>query len=201
VKLALIAAMFVVAAPANFDEAKKNAMVLERPAAAIASISGACEVKDGAVSGECLENNKLTKDQYVGKRVTFALGHGYEQLLSFGGRPDGVKTRFVWAPLFDVGNGLALTVGKPEKVSASGGVVVGKRPIDGISPEDYTDTDLGRLASTGQLGIEIVGKFGKPWTMNGSGKTVRGVSFEVEAFRLYNARNGKTVFESFQPLK
>ena len=63
------------------------------------------------------------------------------------------------------------------------------------------DGDLRRLASTGALGIGIVGKFGKTWTMSGGGKSVRGISFEVEAMRLYNVRSGATVFESTQALK
>jgi hypothetical protein len=195
----VVAAALLLATNGTFDAAKKGAMEVERPARAIAAISGACDVVDGAVSGECLENSKAVKDEFVGKRVVLNLGAGYETLLSFGGR-NGDKTRFVWAPLYDVGNGLALTVGKPQKVSATGNVVVGKRPIDGVSPEDYSDLDLGRFASTGVLGIELVGRFGKPWSMSGGGKTVKGVSFEVEAMRLYNARNGKTVFESTQKL-
>ncbi|MCC7108555.1 MAG: hypothetical protein IT382_04665, partial [Deltaproteobacteria bacterium] len=106
-----------------------------------------------------------------------------------------------WGPLYDVGNGLALTVGKPQKISDSGNVVVGKRPIDGRSPDDLMDADLRRLASTGALGIASVGRLGKTWNMSGGGKAVKGISFEVEALRLYNVRSGATVFESTQALK
>ncbi len=196
----ILLALSLLAAPPSFEAAKASARVLDRPAAAVAAMVGACEVVDGAVSGECLENTKGLKDEVQGKKVALDLGSGYDTLLSYGGR-NGSQTRFVWGPLYDVGNGLALTVGKPQKVSDSGNVVVGKRPIDGKSPDDLMDADLRRLASTGALGIEIVGKFAKTWTMSGGGKSVKGVSFEVEALRLYNVRSGATVFESTQALK
>jgi hypothetical protein len=185
---------------ATNQELRDKAQVLERPGSAIAAMVGACDSSDGTVSGECLENTKDLKDKIAGKRVVIDLGSGHETLLSFGGRR-GDKTRFVWAPLYDVRNGIALTVGKPSKVSASGNVVVDKRPIDGITPEDFMDSDLARFASTGVLAIELVGKFGKTWNLNGGVKGVRGISFDVEGFRLYNSRTGKVVFESLQPLK
>jgi hypothetical protein len=184
----------------TFEDAKRGAVEVESARRAVAAISGACDVVDGAVSGECLENTKAWKEEVAGKRVVLNLGGGYENLLSYGGRV-GAKTRFVWAPLYDVGTGLALTVGKPQKISESGNVVVGRRPIDGNSPDDLSDLDLKRLASTGSLGIEVVGRFGRPWSMNGGGRTVKGVAFEVEALRLYNTKNGNTVFESTQSLK
>jgi hypothetical protein len=193
-------ALALLAAPPSFAAAKADARVLDHPAAAVAAMVGACEVVDGAVNGECLENMKSLKTDVAGKKVVLDLGSGYDSLLSYGGR-NGSQTRFVWGPLYDVGNGLALTVGKPQKVSDSGNVVVGKRPIDGHSPDDLMDADLRRLASTGALGIEVVGRFGKIWSMSGGGKAVKGVAFEVEALRLYNVKSGATVFESTQPLK
>lgn len=189
------------AAPPTFDALKADAIALDRPASAIAVLVGACDGGDGTVSGECLENTKELKDRVNGKRVALDLGSGYDTLLSYASRGANGKARFVWAPLYDVGNGLALTVGRPQKISESGNVVIGKRPIDGDSPEEYTDLDLRRLAATGQVGIQLIGKFAKPWTMSGGGKTVRGVPFEVEAMRLYHARNGKTLFETTTPFK
>jgi hypothetical protein len=199
IRIAITASLLI--QTASYAELREGAEVLERPASAIAVLVGACDTSDGTVSGECLENTKDLKAKIVGKKVVIDLGHGHETLLSFGGRQGSGKTRFVWAPLYDVRNGLALTIGKPSKLSASGNVVVNKRPIDGTTPEDFLDGDLARFASTGQLAIELVGKFGKPWTLSGGGKTVKGVAFEAEAIRLYNARNGKIVFESTQTLK
>jgi hypothetical protein len=198
--LAIAIAVNVASGGTSFDSLKKDALALERPNNAIAALVGACDVTDGTVNGECLENTKGLKDKVAGKRVVLDLGGGYDQLLSFAGRPTG-KARFAWAPLFDVGNGLALTVGKPAKISENGNVVMNKRPVDGDSPDEYTDLDLQRLAATGMIGIQVVGKFGKTWTMSGGGKTVRGVQFEVEALRLYKVRGGDTIFESTQSLK
>jgi hypothetical protein len=198
-KIAIASALLL--AGATYSELREKALVLERPGSAVAVLVGACDVVDGAVSGECLENTKELKEKVAGKRVVIDLGAGHETMLSFGGRRDGGKTRFVWAPLYDVRNGLALTVGKPTKLSPNGNVVVSKRPIDGTSPDDLMDSDLTRLASTGMLAIELVGKFGKTWSLSGATQTVKGVLFEVEGLRLYNARNGKTVFESTQALK
>ena len=197
-KVALVSVLFV--AGATYAELRDKALVLERPGSAVAVLVGACDAGDGAVNGECVENTKDLKDKVNGKRVVIDLGSGHETMLSYGGRR-GDKTRFVWAPLYDVRNGLALTVGKPTKLSANGNVVVAKRPIDGTSPDDLMDMDLTRFASTGQLGIELVGKFGKTWALSGASQNVKGVTFEVEGMRLYNARSGKTVFESTQALK
>lgn len=199
--LVLSASLPCLAAPPTFDGLKAGAVALERPAQAIAVLVGACEGGDGTVSGECLENTKELKDKVAGKRVSLDLGSGYDTLLSYASRGGNGKARFVWAPLYDVGNGLALTVGRPQKINETGNIVIGKRPIDGDSPEEYTDLDLRRLAATGQVGIQLVGKFAKPWTMSGGGKTVRGVPFEVEAMRLYHARTGKTLFETTTPFK
>jgi hypothetical protein len=197
----LILALSLLAGSASFESLKQGATPLDRPASAVAVLVGACDTSDGTVSGECLENTKELKDKVAGRRVSIDLGSGYDKLLTFGGRPGGGKTRFVWGPLYDVGNGLALTVGKPQKVQAGGNVVVQKRPVDGTSPDELSDLDLQRLAATGMIGIQLVGRFGKTWTMSGPDKTVKGVSFEVEGMRLYNARTGATVFESTQALK
>ncbi len=193
-------ALFVAAGGASFDSLKKQALELDHPAKAIAALVGACDAGGGAVNGECLENTKDLKEKVKGRLVSLDLGSGYDRLLSWGGRPHG-KARFVWAPLYDVGNGLALTVGRPQKISGDGNVVMKKRPIDGTSPDELTDLDLRRLTTTGMAGIQIVGKFGRTWQMSGGRKTVKGVMFEVEAIRLYNARTGAIVFESTQTLR
>ena len=198
--LLLAALLAAPPSPASFADLKKGAVLLERPAQAIAVLVGACDGGDGTVSGECLDNTKELKDKVTGKRVALDLGAGHDQLLSFASRT-GNTARFVWAPLYDVGNGLALTVGRPQKINEGGSVVIGKRPLDGYSPDDFTDLDLRRLCATGQVGIQLVGSFAKPWTMSGGGKTVRGVPLQVEALRLYHARTGATLFESTTPLR
>lgn len=194
-------ALSLVADGPSFETLAKGALPLDRPAQAVAVLVGACDMGGGAVSGACLENTKDLKDKVSGRRVAIDLGAGHDQLLSYGGRRAD-KTRFVWAPLYDVGNGLALTVGRPDRVGRDGTVVLQKRPVDGDSPDELTDLDLRRIAGTGMLGIRVVGRFGKPWSMTApGGKTVKGVAFEVEALQLYNARTGAVVFESTQALK
>ena len=185
----------------SFDTHKKDAVSLDHPADTIKVLAGvACDAGGGALNGECLENTKGLKEKVAGK-VLLDLGTQSPDLLSFGGR-DGAKTRFVWAPLYDVGNGIALTVGKPLKIAEGGNVVMQKRPIDGESPDDLTDLDLKRVAMAGMVGVQIVGRFGKTWTMaSPAGKTVKGVLFEVEAVRLYNGHSGATLFESTQTLR
>jgi hypothetical protein len=195
----LLAALVLAADPSAFDSAKKGALELEHPANAVKVLVGACDSSDGTVSGECLDNVKDLKDKVTNKKVYIDLGSGYDKLLSFAGR-NGDKTKFAWAPLYDVGNGLALTVGKPQKISDNGNVVMNKRPIEGKSPDDLMDMDLQRVASTGMVGIRVVGKFGKTWTMSGGGKTVKGVMLDVDALQLYNARTGAVIFESTQGL-
>src|SRR4051812_26706060 len=95
-------AALVNSASGSFETAKKDALPLDHPASAIAVLVGACDMGGGAVNGECLENTKGLKDKVTGKKIFIDLGSGYDQLLSFGGRPTG-KARFVWAPLYDVG--------------------------------------------------------------------------------------------------
>ena len=197
---ALAVAALPPAGPGAFDAAKVGAVELERPAQAVTVLVGACGAGDGAVDGECLQNTKAMKERVAGKRVLLDLGGGFENFLGFAAR-NGAVTRFVWGPLYDVGNGLALTVGKPQKLDADGNIVVGRRPVDGTSPDDLMDSDLQRLCKTGQAGIQVVGKLGKPWTLGSGDKAARGITFEVEALRLYNVRTGATIFESTQPLK
>ena len=196
----LAAAALPPVAPGAFEAAKAGALVLERPAQAVTVLVGACGAGKGAVDGECLENTKAMKEKLAEKRVLLDLGGGFENFLGFASR-NGAVTRFVWGPLYDVGNGLALTVGKPQKLDADGNIVVGKRPVDGFSPDELMDSDLQRLCKTGQAGIQVVGKLGKPWSLGSGDKSARGISIEVEALRLYNVRTGATIFESTQPLK
>jgi hypothetical protein len=191
VALALLAA-------ATFDELKQGAVTLERPQQTIAALVGACDKGDAIDMQECNKNLQPLKDAVKGKRVVMNFGANHEKFLQFEGERGG-KMRFVWAPLIDLGNGLALTVGKPQKLSAQGNVVVGKRPIDGTSPSDILSGDLQRAAAIGQVGIEVIGKFGQTWALGGG--SVKGVAFEVEALRFYHSRTGKPLWESTAALK
>lgn len=191
VALALTA---LAAPPSTFDDQKKAALTVERLASTVASLVGVCP--DGLMAdefAECQANIGKAGKRFEGKKVYLYLGGGQEQFLSFG-KNEGDKARLVWAPIIDLGNGLALTLGKPQKLSAQGSVVVAKQPFDGASDPDLEASDLQRALATGQVGIELIGRFGKPWQLNGK-EPVRGVAFEVSAIRFSHTRTGKTLVE------
>ena len=192
IRLALLLA--AASSAASFASLKESAVVIERPSNAIALLIGACDKGDFVDQTQCQENTKGDRKRIEGKRVIVNLGANHEAFLDFGSL-NGDKVRFVWAPLYDAGNGLALTVGNPTKLSAQGNIVIGKRPFDGKAQADANESDLRRAAKLGQVGIEIIGTFGKPWQLTQGDKVVRGISFELEGLRLYHAKTGATLLE------
>ncbi len=192
--VALLLAALTTAAPPSFEAAKKAALFVDRPVSAVAVIVGDCDKGDAVDQQECRNNLKEAAKKWQGKTVALNLGAGHEKFLKFEG-PRGEKVRFVWAPLVDVGEGLALTVGKPQKLSAQGTVVVAQKPMDAVLAEGIVDSDVARAAQLGQIVIEIVGKFGQPWRLGGGEKVAQGVSFELAAVRFTHARTGKTLAE------
>jgi hypothetical protein len=192
--LALGLAVVVLAAAPSFEEQKKTATTVERLASTVASLVGVCP--DGLMAdefAECRENIGKAGKSFEGKKVYLYLGGGQEQFLSFGEKT-GDRAKLVWAPIIDLGNGLALTLGKPQKLSGNGSVIVAKQPFEGFSDPGIEADDLQRAIQTGQVGIELVGKFGRPWQLNGK-EPVRGVAFEVSAVRFTHTRTGKTLVE------
>jgi hypothetical protein len=187
-------AFALVVAAAPFASHKEGVLVVDRPATAVAVLTGACEGGDLVDQAECAQNTKGLQAELQKKRVSIDLGAGHEAFLHIESVKGG-QVKVVWAPLIDVGNGRALTIGKPSKLSDSGNVVVKQRPFQGALIGDASESDLMRQAKLGQIGVEVVGHFGKPWQLAGGGKTVRGVAFEPEALRFYVARTGKTFAE------
>jgi hypothetical protein len=190
----LLAAALSFASALSYVELREGAVAVERPSSAIALLIGACDKGDFVDQTQCQENTKGDRKKIEGKRVVLNLGAGHENMLDFA-QLNGDVARFVWTPLYDAGNGLAITVGKPTKVSPQGTIVMNRRPFDGKVADDVTDSDLKRAAKLGQVGIEIVGTFGKPWTLQHGDKTLRGISFEIEGVRFYHSRTGKTLSE------
>jgi hypothetical protein len=187
------------AAPTPFDEQKKSATSVDRLASTVAALVGVCP--DGLVIDEfeeCKKNLSTAAATWSGKKVYLNLGAAEPQLLSFEAKV-GDDAKFVWAPLLDLGNGLGLTVGKPDKLSDQGNIVVKKRPFAGKSDPELLESDLERAAKTGQVGVELVGTFGTPWQLNGKGKTVRGVAFAPTMIRFYHTRTGKLLAEVAAP--
>jgi hypothetical protein len=194
-----VAAAPAVAAPASaergFDEQKADAVTIERLSSTVASLVGVCP--DGLMPdeyAECEKNLKAGAKGLAGKKIYLNMGGGLEESLAFDKTLPAGKARFVWTPLFDLGNELMLTVGRPTKLSPQGNVVMARRPVDGKVDTELLDSDLQRAAKTGQIGVELVGTFGKPWQLKGK-KLVRGVAFEPKALRLFHTRTNKTLLE------
>jgi hypothetical protein len=185
-------ALFAIATP--YDDLRAKATTVERLPSTVAALVGICP--DGLMVDEleeCKKNLGTAAKRWQGQNVVVNLGAVDPSLMSFESRTADTA-RLVWAPLLDLGNELALTIGKPDKLSAAGNIVVARRPFEGASDGAILDSDLQRAAKTGQIGVEVVGQFGKPWQLNGK-KTVRGISFEPRALRFFHTRTGKTLVE------
>lgn len=190
-----LAVLVASAPPASFDDQKKAAVPVARLASTVASLVGVCP--DGLFAdelAECQQNLGKAGKAFTGKQVYLNLGGGLEQFLSFESK-SGDRARLVWAPLVDLGNGLALTLGKPQKLSDAGTVVVARQPFEGFSDPELLDSDLQRAIKTGQVGIELIGTFGKPWELKGKDGVVRGVAFEAKSLRFFHTRTGKVLVE------
>ena len=191
-------AVLLAAAPpssSSFDDQKKAAVTVPRLASTIAAIVGVCP--DGLFAdelAECQQNVGKAAKGFAGKKVYLNLGGGLEQFLTFESK-NGDRAKLVWAPIVDLGNGLAMTLGKPQKLSDSGTVVVARQPFEGHSDPELLDSDLQRAIKTGQVGIELIGSFGKPWELKSRDALVRGVAFEATALRFFHSRTGKVLVE------
>ena len=190
---AVVVSLAFAASP--FDDLKKPAAPVERLPSTVAALVGVCpDGLDVDELEECKKNLSTAATKWKEKKIYINLGAVEPNFLTFESKV-GDTVRFVWAPLVDLGNGLALTVGKPDKLSPAGNVVVSRRPFEGPGDIEMFDTDLARAAKTGTVGVEVVGVFGKPWQLNGKDKTVRGVSLELSALRFYHTRTGKVLAE------
>jgi hypothetical protein len=181
--------------PASFDDQKKAAIPVARLASTVASLVGVCP--DGLFAdelAECQQNLGKAGKAFTGKQVYLNLGGGLEQFLSFESKTND-RARLVWAPIVDLGNGLALTLARPQKLSEAGTVVVARQPFEGFSDPELLDSDLQRAIKTGQVGIEMIGTFGKGWELKGKDGGVRGVAFEATALRFFHTRTGKVLVE------
>lgn len=189
--LAILAAA---APPATFDDQKKAAVTVERLASTVAAFVGVCP--DGLMAdelAECQQNIGKAAERFAGKTVYLNLGGGQEQFLTFADK-SGDRAKLVWSPIIDLGNGLAVTLEKPQKLSPAGAVVVARKPFEGPSDPALEASDLQRAIKTGQVGIELIGRFGKNWQLNGT-EPVRGVVFEWTAARFFHTRSGKVLVE------
>lgn len=191
---AVLAVPFLLALQApDFEALKKSAETVESVPRAISVVVGNCDTDDIGERIDCQENVKKQKKELMGKRLYLYLGAVEASQLKYEGERGG-KVRVVWtAPIYDAGRGLALTVGKPQKVSASGNLVIRPALLDGKLGDGILDSELPRLVRTGQVAVELVGKFKSPWALSGKGRKFQGAEFDPEAVRLSHARTGKTL--------
>ena len=193
--LSVVVVVALATAASPFDDAKGSAVVVDRLASTVAALVGVCP--DGLLPdelSECQKNLATAAKTWSGKKVYVNVGVIDPAFLSFGSKT-GDRAKLVWAPLLDLGNGLALTVGKPDKLSDKGNVVVARKPFEGASDPELLDSDLQRAVKTGQVGVEVVATFGKPWQLNGKGQIVRGVPLQLQAVRFSHTRTGKVLVE------
>lgn len=178
----------------DFEALKKSAEAVESVPKAISVVVGNCDTEDIGEKIDCQENVKKQKQELMGKRLYLYLGAVEASQLKYEGERGGGKVRVVWtAPIYDAGRGLALTVGKPQKVSAAGNLVIRPALLDGKLADGILDSEIPRLVRTGQVAVELVGKFKAPWALSGKGRKFQGAEFDPEAVRLTHARTGKTL--------
>ena len=183
------------APPPSYDEYKRDAFVVERLSSTVAALVGNCP--DGLMLdelAECQANLGTASKAYRGKKVVLSLGGGQEQFLAFH-RKVGDRATFLWAPLVDLGNGLALTLAKPHTIAPNGSVVVTRQPFEGASDPAIDADALDRAIKTGQVAIELVGTFGAPWKLAGPSQPVVGVTFDARAVRFLHTRSGQVLLE------
>jgi hypothetical protein len=178
------------AAP-DFDAAKAKALEPESLPKALAAIVSDCSSGDHGEQYDCRENMKAARKKLMGKDVYAYITPELNQIKYDGER--GSKVRVLWFGLYDAGGGLALSVGKPHKVSARGTMVIRPTFLDGELASGVMANDIKRLARTGNIGVEVIGRFKGAWKLRGKGQSFQGVEMKGRLVRLINSRNGKTL--------
>jgi hypothetical protein len=184
----------------SFADVKAKATHVDRLAPAAQGFIGRCPdmltVDELALCQKNLADKKAGK---AGAALHVVLGTGGDVgQLTFEKMTD-KGARFVWAPLLDLGNGLAVTVGNPLRLDGNGHVMVQSRPFEGAPDAELLDSDLLRAAQTQQVAVEAVLVLKKPWELGVGAKRVTGVAVELKALRFFHARTGKTLLETTAP--
>jgi hypothetical protein len=163
---------------ATFDSLKDKAQMLESPEKAVNSILGVCQNGNVLDQQDCRRVMQKEAKKYKGKLLYLD-----------------DKARFLWTPMWDPGHGRPITIGRPLKLRADGGPVLKLKILDAKVEPGTFSSDLARAASTGNINIEIVGTFAKPWRLRRGGNSTEGIMFKLKAIRLSHARTGKTMAE------
>jgi hypothetical protein len=185
--------VIALAAP-GFDAQKSSAAAVESIPKAISVLVGDCSKAEFEDAIACEENVKKDQDALRKKPAYFYLGVPNEGLLRFEGMK-GTKARFLWTPVHDA-RGLALTVGKPDKLDKSGRPVMKLFVVDVALADGVLESDVQRAIRTGNIAIELVADFDKTWALGAAESQVRGVSVKPRAIRFMNAKNGKPIGET-----
>jgi hypothetical protein len=185
--------LFALAAP-GFDAQKSAAAPVESIPKAISVLVGDCSKAEFEDAIACDENVKKEQALLRQKPAYFYLGVPSEGLLRFEGMK-GAKARFLWTPIHDA-RGLALSLGKPDKLDKGGRPVLKLFVVDVSLADGVLESDVQRAMRTGNIAIELVGDFDKTWALGAGDKQVRGVSIKPHAIRFVNAKNGKPIGES-----
>jgi len=174
----------------DFDADKKSALPIESLRKTVTTVIGVCDAGDGFERQECKKALKQKRAKYTDAKSLYLYLGAQERGL----RSDGIrkgKTRLLWTPVIDVGDGVAITLARPKRVTKSGSIVVPTEVIDLSLEGAMTHSKVNRLLRTGQMGVEMVGTFGKTWEMRGQ----RGVVFIPKSIRFTHARSGESVGE------
>ena len=178
---------------ADFEAAKEGANEVESTKEVVTTLVGLCDVGDQIERAMC-RKGLMTKAKKLRKQQHYLYLGPQERGLRFEGAR-GSKTRLLWTPIVDAGNGLAITLVKPKRLSKHGNVIVPQKPMDITLASGILDSEVMRAVRTGSVNVEMVGSFGKVWKVGKGKRRVQGVVFKPKSVRFSHARTGKALGE------
>lgn len=188
--------MLSLVASNSFDDAKSKAQEVESLKKTVAALLGDCAGADFDQAASCEEN--LSKQARRLRKGSYSvwLPPSDESLIRYKG-PKGKKHRLLVTPVFDAGDGHALTVGRPRRLDKKSRTPFMKfMVVDGELAPGVLASDLKRALRLGNVSMELVGVFGKTWSLKHKKGKVEGVAFKPTHIRFANARNGKTILDA-----
>lgn len=189
--------VLTLAAGGGFDAAKSKAKEVESLKKTVSALVGDCRGADFENAISCEENLKKAAKKLRSGTHSIWLPPSDQALVRYEGTK-GSKHRLLVTPMFDAGDGHALTVGKPKRLDkkTGGTPFVRYLVIDAELAPGVLSSDIKRALRLGNMSIELVGKFGSTWSLKGKRGLVQGVEFEPSYIRFANARNGKPILDA-----
>jgi hypothetical protein len=194
----MIASVLVLtlAASGGFDAAKGKAKEVESLKKTVSALIGDCQGAEFEEAISCEENLKKAAKRLRKGSHSIWLPPTDQQLIRYEGARGG-KHRLLITPVFDAGDGHALTVGRPSKLDKKSGAPYLKfLVVDAELAPGVLESDIKRALRLGNMSIELVGSFGNTWSLNGKRGVVQGVEFKPTHIRFANARNGKAILDA-----